>query len=161
MTSQQSLQLFEIVKRNFKTESDSRLFVTEIDALISSSFKEESSELSTKKDLDVVKTELLKELALINKETVQLRVDLTKDLDFVKAELLKEIALINKETVQLRVDLTKEITLVRSDLTKEIALVRSDLTKQIDASKIELIKWTFSFWVTLLLFLVGSFFLKK
>jgi len=132
MTSQQSLQLFDIVKRNFKTESDSRLFVTEIDALISSSFKEESSELSTQKDLDVVKT-----------------------------ELLKEIAIINKETVQLRVDLTKEITLVNANLTKEIALVRSDMTKQIDASKIELIKWMFSFWVTILLFLVGSFFLKK
>ena len=132
MTSQQSLQLFDIVKRNFKTESDSRLFVTEIDALISSSFKEESSDLSTQKDLDVVKT-----------------------------ELLKEIAIINKETVQLRVDLTKEITLVNANLTKEIALVRSDMTKQIDASKIELIKWMFSFWVTLLLFLVGSFFLKK
>ena len=143
MTSQQSLQLFDIVKRNFKTESDSRLFVTEIDALISSSFKEESSELSTQKDLDVVKTELLKEIAIINKETVQLRVDLTKEITLVKSDLTKEIAQIN------------------TNLTKEIALVRSDMTKQIDASKIELIKWMFSFWVTLLLFLVGSFFLKK
>ena len=143
MTSQQSLQLFDIVKRNFKTEADSRLFVTEIDALISSSFKDEATELSTKKDLDLVKTELLKDIALINKETVQLRVDLTKEMALVSSNL------------------TKEIALLRSDLTKEMALVRYDLTKQIDASKIELIKWTFSFWVTLLLFLVGSFFLRK
>ena len=91
MTSQQSLQLFDIVKRNFKTESDSRLFVTEIDALIASSFKEESTELTTKKDLDVVKTELLKEIALINKETVQLRADLTKEIVLVKADLTKQI----------------------------------------------------------------------
>ena len=91
MTSQQSLQLFDIVKRNFKTESDSMLFVTEIDALIASSFKEESTELSTKKDLDVVKTELLKEIALINKETVQLRADLTKEIVLVKADLTKQI----------------------------------------------------------------------
>ncbi len=132
MTSLQSLPLFDIVKRNFKTEADSRLFVTEIDAMKSSSFKDEATELSTKKDLDLVNT-----------------------------ELLKDIALINKETVQLKVELTKEIALVSSNLTKEIALVSSDLIKQIDASKIELIKWTFSFWVTLLLFLVGSFFLRK
>ena len=91
MTSQQSLQLFDIVKRNFKTESDSMLFVTEIDALIASSFKEESTELTTKKDLDVVKTELLKEIALINKETVQLRADLTKEIVLVKADLTKQI----------------------------------------------------------------------
>ena len=91
MTSQQSLQLFDIVKRNFKTESDSMLFVTEIDALIASSFKEESTELSTKKDLDVVKTELLKEIALINKETVQLRADLTKEIVLVKVDLTKQI----------------------------------------------------------------------
>ena len=110
MTSQQSLQLFDIVKRNFKTESDSRLFVTEIDALIASSFKEESTELSTKKDLDVVKTELLKEIALINKETVQLR---------------------------------------------------ADLTKQIDSNKYDLIKWMFSFWITIILLFVGTYLLKK
>ncbi len=91
MTSQQSLQLFDIVKRNFKTESDSMLFVTEIDALIASNFKEESTELSTKKDLDVVKTELLKEIALINKETVQLRADLTKEIVLVKVDLTKQI----------------------------------------------------------------------
>ena len=83
--------MFEIVKRNFKTESDSMLFVTEIDALIASSFKEESSELSTKKDLDVVKTELLKEIAMINKETVQLRADLTKEIVLVKADMMKQI----------------------------------------------------------------------
>jgi len=110
MTSQQSLQLFEIVKRNFKTESDSMLFVTEIDALIASSFKEESSELSTKKDSEVLKTELLKEIALINKETVQLR---------------------------------------------------ADLTKQIDSSKYDLIKWMFSFWITIVLLFVGTYLLKK
>ena len=110
MTSQQSLQLFDIVKRNFKTESDSMLFVTEIDALIASSFKEESTELSTKKDLDVVKTELLKEIALINKETVQLR---------------------------------------------------ADLTKQIDSNKYDLIKWMFSFWITIILLFVGTYLLKK
>ncbi len=154
MTSQQSLQLFDIVKRNFKTEADSRLFVTEIDALISSSFKDEATELSTKKVLDLVKTELLKDIALINKETVQLRVDLTKEMALVSSNLTKEIALVSS-------NLTKEMALVRSDFTKEIALVRYDLTKQIDASKIELIKWTFSFWVTLLLFLIGSFFLRK
>ena len=110
MTSQQSLQLFDIVKRNFKTESDSMLFVTEIDALIASSFKEESTELTTKKDLDVVKTELLKEIALINKETVQLR---------------------------------------------------ADLTKQIDSNKYDLIKWMFSFWITIILLFVGTYLLKK
>ena len=35
MTSEQSLQLFDIVNRNFKSETDARLFVTEIDAVIS------------------------------------------------------------------------------------------------------------------------------
>jgi len=65
--------------------------VTEIDALISSSFKDEATELSTKKDLDLVKTELLKDIALINKETVQLRVDLTKEIVLVRSDLTKEI----------------------------------------------------------------------
>ena len=60
MTSQQSLQLFDIVNRNFKNEADARLFVTEIDAAISSQSKEDTKESATKKDLDIVKYDLLK-----------------------------------------------------------------------------------------------------
>jgi len=128
MTIQKSLQLFDLVNRNFKSESDARLFVTEIDELISSSFKEEASDLPTRQDLDVVKTELLKEIAAMNKETTQLRID-----------LVKEIAANNKETIQLR----------------------ADLTKQIDSSKIELIKWMFSFWITIVFLIIGAFIMKK
>ena len=60
MTSQQSLQLFDIVNRNFKSEADARMFVTEIDTLITSQSKEETKELATKKDLDLVKYDLIK-----------------------------------------------------------------------------------------------------
>ena len=60
MTSQQSLQLFDIVNRNFKSEADARQFVTEIDALITAQSKEETKELATKKDLDLVKYDLIK-----------------------------------------------------------------------------------------------------
>jgi len=128
MTIQKSLQLFDLVNSNFKSESDARLFVTEIDELISSSFKEEAADLPTRQDLDVVKTELLKKIAAINKETTQLRID-----------LVKEIAANNKETIQLR----------------------ADLTKQIDSSKVELIKWIFSFWITIVLLIIGAFIMKK
>ena len=157
MTIQKSLQLFDLVNRNFKSESDARLFVTEIDELISSSFREEASDLPTRQDLDFVKTELLKEIAAtnkeissINKETAQLRID-----------LMKEIAMTNKETTQLRADLTLEIALVKADLSKQIDSNRADLTKQIDSSKIELIKSIFSFWITIVLLIIGGFFLKK
>ena len=60
MTSQQSLQLFDIVNRNFKSEADARMFVTEIDTLITAQSKEETKELATKKDLDQVKYDLIK-----------------------------------------------------------------------------------------------------
>ena len=60
MTSQQCLQLFDIVNRNFKSEADARMFVTEIDTLITAQSKEETKELATKKDLDLVKYDLIK-----------------------------------------------------------------------------------------------------
>ena len=91
MTSQQSLQLFDIVNRNFKSEADARLFVTEIDTLISSCLKDEASNLVTQKDLDVAKTELLKEIAATNKEIVLVKADLTKQMDTNKAELTKQM----------------------------------------------------------------------
>ena len=153
MTSQQSLQLFDIVNRNFKTESDARLFVTEIDSLISSSFKDEATDLASRQDLFVVKTELLKEIAdikkeisSINKETALIRIDLVKEIAQSKTEFMREIAITNKEI---------------ATTNKEIVILKADLTKQIDASKIELIKWTFSFWITIVMLIIGAFFLRK
>ena len=52
--------LFDIVNRNFKSEADARMFVTEIDTLITAQSKEETKELATKKDLDLVKYDLIK-----------------------------------------------------------------------------------------------------
>ena len=153
MTSQQSLQLFDIVNRNFKTESDARLFVTEIDSLISSSFKDEATDLASRQDLFVVKNELLKEIAdikkeisSINKETALIRIDLVKEIAQSKTEFMREIAITNKEI---------------ATTNKEIVILKADLTKQIDASKIELIKWTFSFWITIVMLIIGAFFLRK
>jgi len=60
MTSQQCLQLFDIVNRNLKSEADARMFVNEIDTLITAQSKEETKELATKKDLDLVKYDLIK-----------------------------------------------------------------------------------------------------
>ena len=172
MTIQQSLQLFDIVNRNFKTESDARLFVTEIDALISSSFKDEATDLPTRQDLDIVKNELLKEIAAINKETAQLRIDLVKEIaqsraDFMKestqtkSDLMKEIAQFKIEISKELAITNKEIIILKGDIAKDNAILRADLSKQIESSKIELIKWTFSFWITIVMLIVGAFFLRK
>jgi len=47
----------------------------------------------------------------------------------VKSELSKEIALINKETVQLRADLSKQIDLNKADLIKQMDTNKYDLIK--------------------------------
>ena len=175
MTIQKSLQLFDLVNRNFKNEADARSFVTEIDELISSSFREEAAELPTRLDLDVVKTELLKEIAATNKEIIVINKEISainKETAQLRIDLIKEIAITNKEMVQLRADLTLEIALVKADLTKQIETTRTDLTKQIESNradltkmindtKIELIKWSFSFWITIVLLIIGTFFLKR
>ena len=161
MTSQQSLQLFDIVNRNFKTETDARLFVTEIDNLISSSFKDDSIDLPTRQDLDIVKTELLKEIAAINKETAQIRIDLVKEIAQSKADLMKEIVQSKTDMAKELAITNKEIVILKGEIAKENAILKADLTKQITSSKIELIKWTFSFWITIVLLIVGAFFMRK
>ncbi len=51
MTAEQSLKLFEIVNRHFKNEEDARLFVLELDNLITERTKEEAKQSTTKEDL--------------------------------------------------------------------------------------------------------------
>ena len=60
MTSEQSLQLFDIVNRNFKSEADARQFVKEIDVLITERTKEEARQSASKEDLANTKLELVR-----------------------------------------------------------------------------------------------------
>lgn len=84
MTADTSLKLFEIVSRNFKNGEDARLFVTEMDKLVSERTAEEAKQLATKEDL----------------------------------------------------------------------------IREVSNSKIDLIKWMFGFWVTLVLLILANWFLK-
>ena len=135
MTIQKSLQLFDILNRNFKSESDARLFVTEIDTLISSSFKDEA--------------------------TVQLKFDLIKEIALSRTDFMKELAITNREIVILKGEIIKENAILKADLTKQIYRNKIVLITKIDGNKIELIKWIFSFWITIVLLIVSAFFLKK
>lgn len=60
MTSEQSLKLFDIVNRNFKSEADARQFVKEIDALTTERTKEEARQSASKEDLANTKLELVR-----------------------------------------------------------------------------------------------------
>lgn len=84
MTADTSLKSFEIVSRNFKNGEDARLFVTEMDKLVSERAAEKAKQLATKEDL----------------------------------------------------------------------------IREISNSKIDLIKWMFGFWVTLVLLILANWFLK-
>lgn len=45
-------------------------------------------------------------------------------------------------------------------IRKELSDTSNDLKQELQKFKLDLIKWMFGFWVTLVLLIIGSFFLK-
>jgi len=43
--------------------------------------------------------------------------------------------------------LTTEISALRIDVTREISILRQDFTRDLSAVRVELLKWSFLFWV--------------
>ncbi len=55
--------------------------------------------------------------------------------------------------------LSKDIKTLKDDLYQNFP-VKADLVREISNSKVEMIKWMFAFWVTLVLLILANWFLK-
>jgi len=76
---------------------------------------------------------------------------LTAAVDRFEYRLTTEISAlrfdVSREISGLRQDVTREIAAVRQDVTREIAAVRQDVTRELAGVRVELLKWSFLFWV--------------
>jgi hypothetical protein len=62
-----------------------------------------------------------------------------------RAEWTDEIVTIAAERFERR--LTDEISALRIDVTRELSAVRQDFTRDLSNVRVELLKWSFLFWV--------------
>lgn len=60
MIATQTLKLYEILHKHFKSDADAKVVVQEIEVLIDNKFEEEKNSLSTKEDIFSLKEDILK-----------------------------------------------------------------------------------------------------
>lgn len=127
------------------------------------SFVEESrGDTATKADLQIfaTKTDLQIDLQI-------LKTDLEKQIQAVKSDLERQIQGVKSEVegvksevqgVKLELqDVKSDVQGVKSEvqgLKSEVQGVKSDLEKQIQTVKVDLLKWLFGFWITLLIAII-------
>jgi hypothetical protein len=51
------------------------------------------------------------------------------------------------EILSVRVDFTRELSTFRQEVTRELSSLRQDLTRDLSGVRVELLKWSFLFWV--------------
>jgi len=54
---------------------------------------------------------------------------------------------LTSEISSLRVDFTTELSAFRQDVTTDLSALRQDFTRDLSAVRVELLKWSFLFWV--------------
>ena len=65
---------------------------------------------------------------------------LTTELSSLRIDVVREIS-------TLRHDVTRDIAALRQDMTQEAATLRQDFTRDLSSVSVELLKWSFLFWV--------------
>lgn len=54
---------------------------------------------------------------------------------------------LTSEISGLRLDMAREFSGLRQDVTREIAAVRQDFTRDLSGVRVEMLKWSFLFWI--------------
>ena len=54
---------------------------------------------------------------------------------------------LTSEVSLLRVDFTRDVAALRQDMTQGLTAIRQDFTRDLSAVRVELLKWSFLFWV--------------
>ena len=76
----------------------------------------------------------------LGSEAASLRVDLTREIATLRQDM-------TRDTSALRQDMTKEMSMLRKDMTTDLSALRQDFTRDLSNVRVELLKWSFLFWV--------------
>jgi len=73
-------------------------------------------------------------------EVSLLRIDFGREMSALRQDVTRDLA-------ALRRDVTQEIATLRQDFTQDVATLRQDFTRDLATVRVELLKWSFLFWV--------------
>ena len=73
-------------------------------------------------------------------EITSLRVDVTREMMTLRQDMTTEIS-------ALRQDMTTHASVLRQDMTTGLSALRQDFTKELSSARVELMTWSFLFWV--------------
>jgi len=124
---------------------------------------------ATKSDIKEIELKLTKEIEETRKEIKEIELKLSKEIEQTRKEikevelkLSKEIEQTRKEIKEIEGKLQKEIKEVDAKLQKEIKEVELKLSKEIQEIKSNLLKWSFTFWISQISVILGiGFFIIK
>ena len=87
----------------------------------------------------------------LGSEAASLRVDLTREIATLRQDMTKEMSMLRQDMTTdmsaLRQDMTKEMSMLRQDISTGTSALRQDFTRDLSNVRVELLKWSFLFWV--------------
>ena len=89
---------------------------------------------------DVLSTAVDRFERRLGSEAASLRVDLTREIATLRQDMTQDRS-------ALRQDMTKEMSILRQDMTTDMSALRQDFTRDLANVRVELLKWSFLFWV--------------
>src|SRR5262245_15226243 len=88
--------------------------------------------------LDATREEWTEEGMVIAVDRFERR--LTSEMSAVRVDVSRELS-------TLRADVTRDISVLRIDVARDISVLRTDVARDLSALRVELLKWSFLFWV--------------
>jgi ribosomal protein L29 len=144
-----SMQLFQLLRARLG-EREAEAVVNYVDNTLKENNKDmQDANLRTL----ATKEDLANQRGLLKEDLANLRGELKTDISELRGELKTDIS-------ELRGELKTDISELRGELKTDISELKGELKTNIAEVKSDVIRWTFAFFVTLMLAILGLY-LKK
>jgi len=144
-------ETFEILKEHFGPEKAYKI-IEYIDSRI-------PKDIATQRDIYELKLEIEKLRSEVLTQIEKLRSEVKTETEKIQANLSTEIEKLRSEaqteTEKIQANLRKEIEKLRSEQHIDIEKIRADLKVDIEKVRSDVLKWSFGFWVTQIILLLG------
>lgn len=155
------LKVYDILKAQFG-DQEARSVLDYIDERTAKQFNNYKAELATRSDIADLKEEIVQVRIELKEGMAQVKAELKEDIGHLRTEFKEEIGQVRMEfkdeIAQVKTELKEEIVQVKTEFKDEITRVKIDIKEgvfreiaqvrvEMMASKADIIKWMFIFWV--------------
>lgn len=148
LTVKSTFKLFDVINKHFHNDSDSRVFISEIEEIMDNKVDLKMNDFATRKDL-------AEHRAATKQDYIELKAELKQDITELRAELKQDITELRAELKQDMFELKAELRADFNKLDSGLNLNLANSAAILERTQKEHLKWMMGLMITMLMLAIA------